>query len=240
MMKKGVSLILLIIIVVIMIILATAVILTTVNSNVIENAKDTPGKINRKTIEDEIISVHDIGYYSKTYGDSLSNATIDELADLVEATGVAVEKFTIHYDLYDKTDYIFYRLDKVTADEARKIETITCEKTGRPYVYLIGDADLDGVITSNDTLLMSKIIEYLYVPNSLEKYIADLSPSIRWDSNGCTIKIDNGDTSFSSQLVSGSNSIKYWIEMMYTHASLPVSGLNDHSGTTYFNNEWNT
>lgn len=239
-MKKGVSLILLIIIVIIMIILASAVILTTVNSNVIENAKNTPGEVNRKALEDEIITVHDIGYYSKTYGESLSNDTIDELADLVEATGVAVEKFTIYYDLHDQTDYIFYRLDKVTADEARKIETITCEKTGRPYVYLIGDADLNGVITSNDTLLISKIGIYLDAPNSLEKYIADLSPSIRWYSDGCIIRIDLSDTSNSSQLVSGSNSIKYWIEMMYTHPSIPVSGFNDHSGTTYFNNEWQT
>lgn len=239
-MKKGVSLILLIIIVIIMIILASAVILTTVNSNVIENAKNTPGEVNRKALEDEIITVHDIGYYSKTYGESLSNDTIDELADLVEATGVAVEKFTIYYDLHDQTDYIFYRLDKVTADEARKIETITCEKTGRPYVYLIGDVDLNGVITSNDTLLISKIGGYLYAPNSLEKYIADLSPSIGWYSDGCTIRIDSSDTTNCSQLVAGSNSITYWIEWLYTYPSISVSGFNDHSGTTYFNNEWQT
>lgn len=152
--EKGITLIALIITIVVLMILAVVTINSVKDGGIINHAQKAAVSYKEAQIEEEV-GIYSMEYYMNNKR-SMKEETVNGMELVCKETGVLPEKLTVHYNNYDKSEYVLYRIDKVTSEE----RTILDQKGVKP---LRGDADLDGVLTLNDARLLEEGEVYGYI-----------------------------------------------------------------------------
>jgi len=163
--EKGITLIALIITIVVLMILAVVTINSVKDGGIITHAQKAAVSYKEAQIEEEV-GIYSMEYYMNNKR-SMKEETISAMELMCKEIGVSPEKLTVHYNKYDGSEYVLYRIDKVTEEE----RTILEQKGVKP---LKGDADLDGVLTVKDV----KLIE---------------EAEVTWEINGTEIIDENGN-----------------------------------------------
>lgn len=167
--EKGITLIALIITIVVLMILAVVTINSVKEGGIITHAQNAASSYKEAQIEEEV-GLYSMEYYMNNKR-SMKEETISTMELVCKETGILPEKLTVHYNKYDQSEYVLYRIDKTTEEER-----IILEQNG--VKALRGDIDLDGVLTQNDVKLIDEYdiwSDIRYEATQLQVDIADIN-----------------------------------------------------------------
>lgn len=170
--QKGITLIALIITILVLLILAGVSIRTLgKDDGVIVKAQEAANSYKEAQIEEEV-KLYSMEYALKNQK-SLKEDTVNKMTQVSKETGVSLEKLTVHHNKKDGSEYILYRIDKVTEEEKSVLESEQYEVKA-----LRGDIDLDGVLTQDDYKIINDAAGWIIDQNELteiQKEIADMN-----------------------------------------------------------------
>ena len=156
---KGITLLALIITIIVLLILVVVTINIGDNTKITSKAQKAVNDYDMAQRKESLI-----GYkleYSQKTGKELSEEAINKLIEVSKKTGIDAQKFVI-YPEKDGNTLVFYNWNKVTLDEAKKLEEIQIseEDKNNGYMYnrmLIADVDGDGFLTKEDSNKVQRI-----------------------------------------------------------------------------------